>query len=347
MSYLMQLTHREIDVETAQPTTDAAETAIDVRIGISACLLGQKVRVNGGHCRNAFLVDQLGEHVSWRAVCPEVEMGLPTPREPMRLVRDKDAKPGDHRLVVSKTGEDIGARMDAWAGERLDALAHDDLDGFVFKKDSPTCGIERVKVYDHNSIPTKTGNGRWADHFRARFPNLPVEEEGRLNDPVLRENFIVRTYTHARWRRLLAEDPTPGGLVRFHTAHKMLLLAHSPQQYRELGPLVASAGTDGFDAVAGDYIAGLMSGLAERASRGRHVNTLQHFAGFLRPYLSTTHKAELQTLFTQYREGLVALIVPLTMLSHHLRTHEPHQWALNQVYLSPYPDGLMLRNHAG
>ncbi len=320
---------------------------LDVRLGVSTCLLGENVRFNGGHCKNAFLTEHLGPHVTWRPVCPEVEMGLPIPRDPMRFVREKGAPPTDYRLVVTTTGEEIGTRMDEWAATRLPALAHEDLDGYVSKKDSPTCGIERVKAYDHNGSATRTGRGRWVERFEEQFPNLPLEDEGRLNDPVLRENFILRAYTHARWRNLVAGDATPAGLMRFHAAHKMLLLAHSPAHYTSLGQLVATVGEVGFEAVANEYVAGLMEALGKRASRGRHVNTLQHFAGFLRPHISDRHRQELVTLFQQYRDGVVALMVPLTLLAHHLHTHEPHRWATAQVYLRPYPDTLMLRNHAG
>ncbi|MDJ0974874.1 MAG: DUF523 and DUF1722 domain-containing protein [Planctomycetota bacterium] len=345
MSFLMALSHGQLDTMTA-PGLEPPEE-LTVRVGVSTCLLGENVRINGGHCRNTFLVEDLGKHVTWRPVCPEVEVGMSIPRPPMRLVRKKaDGPEAAPELVMSKTGESVHERMAEWSEARLDKLAHDDLDGYVFKKDSPTCGMERVKVYDDNGMPTKSGVGIWAGRFKERFPLLPTEEEGRLNDPRLRENFVLRIYTHARWRSLLENDPTPGGLVRFHTAHKMLLLAHNQQQYRELGRIVARAGADPWDEIATAYGDGLMRTLAHRPNRGRHLNTLQHLAGFLRPHLSDTHRQELHGLFATYRKGVVPLVVPLTMLCHHLRTHNPHEWAEQQVYLRPYPEELLLRNIA-
>jgi uncharacterized protein YbgA (DUF1722 family) len=264
-------------------------------------------------------------------------MGMGTPRPPLRQVR-----PGN--LIVRKTGEDVTADMRAWADGRMDKLATSDIDGFIFKKDSPTCGVFRVKVYDDNGVPSRTGQGIWAQSYTERFPLLPVEEEGRLNDPALRENFVMRVFTHARWRRVLAEDPTPAGVVAFHTAHKLALLAHDPETARRLGQLVADAGTRPFQELASEYVAGLMHALRKAPSRGRHVNAMQHLAGFVKDDLAPEDKRELEELLSSYRRGIVPLIVPFTLLRHLLRRHAESEWVHAQTYLDPYPADLMLRN---
>lgn len=325
-----------------QPGVEPPE-AIRPRVGISRCLLGDPVRINGGHCRDRFLTDALGPHVELVGVCPEVEAGMSTPRPPMRLVR---TKAGETRFVLSESGEDLTDRIEGFSRERTEALAGERLDGVVLKKDSPTCGIERVKVYDWNGSPTRTGEGVFARALRTRLPRLPIEEEGRLNDPVLREHFVTRLYTCARWRSVCESDPSPGALVRFHAAHKMLILAHSPSVYRHMGPLVAKAGSLPWEQLASTYDQLLGDAMSERASRGRHVNTIQHLMGFVSDSITAVTKAKMAEVLTQYRAGLIPLVVPLTLLDHHLETHRPHEWALSQVYLRPYPEVLMLRNFA-
>ena len=210
-----------------------------IRLGVSTCLLGEEVRYDGGHKLDRFLVNTLGPFVEWVPVCPEVEIGLPTPRESMRLVGDPEAP----RLIAPKSGHDYTERMQTWARERLEELAAVKLDGFIFKKDSPSSGLFRVRVYDQNGMPRRIGTGIFPREVMNRFPLLPLEEEGRLHDMRLRENFIERIFVYYRWMRLLEEDPTPGGLVRFHTAHKLTVMAHSPSHYQEMGRLVAQAGS--------------------------------------------------------------------------------------------------------
>lgn len=311
-----------------------------VRVGVSACLLGRNVRVNGGHCRDRWLTDVLAPHVTWVPVCPEVEVGMGTPRPPLRLVVGRDG----HRLVISESGEDRTDQMEAWSAGRLDELAGQDLHGYVLKKDSPTCGLFRVKVYDRNDSPSRIGRGLFAGRLAQRLPLLPVEEEGRLNDPVLRENFVLRVFSYARWKQLLATDATPAGLVNFHAAHKLLVLAHAPDLYAEMGRLVARAGTTEREVLFPQYAEMLMRALGRNASRGRHVNTLQHLAGFVKDHLDAEDKRELDHLLGEYRAGYVALVVPLTLIRHLLRRHAPDSWATGQAYLAPYPAELMLRN---
>ena len=312
-----------------------------IRLGVSTCLLGEEVRYDGGHKLDRFLVNTLGSFVEWVPVCPEVEIGLGTPRESMRLVDDPEAP----RLIAPKSSHDYTERMQTWARERLEELAAVKLHGFIFKKDSPSSGLFRVRVYDQNGMPRRVGTGIFPREVMKRFPLLPLEEEGRLHDMRLRENFIERIFVYYRWTRLLEEDPTPGGLVRFHTAHKLTLMAHSPAHYQEMGRLVAQAGTLPWTELVETYGRLLMEGLEVLGTPGKHTNVLQHLMGFLKDVLSKEDKAELLGLIEDYRQGLVPLIVPLTLLQHHLRRHPVPDWVHQQVYLNPYPKELMLRNH--
>jgi len=299
------------------------------------------VRYDGGHKLDRFLVNTLGRYVEWVPVCPEVEIGLPIPREPLRLVGDPEAP----RLVTSKSGQDYTERMQTWARERLEQLARVGLHGFVFKKNSPSSGLFRVKVYDEKGMPGHVGMGIFPREVTKRFPLLPLEEEGRLHDMHLRENFIDRVFAYYRWTRLLAENPTPAGLVQFHTAHKLTLMAHSPSHYQKMGRLVAQAGTLPWEELVEKYGQSLMEGLQVITTPGKHANVLQHLMGFLKDKLASEDKVELLDLITDYRQELVPLIVPLTLLKHHLSRHPVPDWVHQQVYLHPYPKELMLRNH--
>ncbi len=322
-----------------EPETASHEPT--VRVGVSTCLLGEAVRYDGGHKLDRYLVNTLGRYFEWVPVCPEVEIGLPTPRESMRLVGDPEAP----RLVALKSGQDYTERMQTWARERLEQLAALPLHGFIFKKDSPSSGLFRVRVYDQHGMPRRAGTGIFPREVMNRFPLLPLEEEGRLHDMPLRENFIERVFAHYRWTRMLDEEPTPGGLVRFHTAHKLTLMAHSPAHYTEMGRLVAQAGKLDWEELTVAYGAMLMEGLGVMGTRGKHVNVMQHLLGFLKDHLSSEDKAELLGLIEDYRQGLVPLVVPLTLLKHHLNRHLVPEWVHQQVYLNPYPKELMLRNH--
>jgi uncharacterized protein YbgA (DUF1722 family)/uncharacterized protein YbbK (DUF523 family) len=312
-----------------------------IRLGVSTCLLGEQVRYDGGHKLDRYLVNTLGLHVEWVPVCPEVEIGLLTPRESMRLVGDPEAP----RLIGPKSGHDYTETMQSWARERLEELAAVKLHGFIFKKDSPSSGLFRVHVYEDKGMPQRVGTGIFPREVMRRFPLLPLEEEGRLHDMRLRENFIERVFVYYRWTRLLEENPTPGGLVQFHTAHKLTLMAHSPSHYQEMGRLVAQAGSLPWEELVEKYGRLLMEGLKVLGTPGKHTNVLQHLMGFLKDVLTKEDKAELLGLIEDYRREFVPLIVPLTLLKHHLRRHPVPDWVHQQVYLSPYPKELMLRNH--
>jgi uncharacterized protein YbgA (DUF1722 family)/uncharacterized protein YbbK (DUF523 family) len=311
-----------------------------IRIGISTCLLGEPVRFDGGHKRDAFLTETFGRFVEWVPVCPEVECGFGTPREAMRLVR---AGPGV-RLLTVKTSVDLTEAMERYSRSRVAALADEDLSGYVLKKDSPSCGLERVKVYDRHGTPARGGRGLFAAALVEAFPHLPVEEEGRLADPRLRDNFIERVFAYWRLRGLFASRWTVGDLVRFHTAHKLLVLAHAPERYRRLGRLVAGARGMARGNLEQRYVAGLMEALAELATTRRHTNVLQHMAGYFKDRLDAASKRELAGTIDDYRRGLVPLVVPLTLIRHHARTLDVAYLA-GQTYLEPHPKELMLRNH--
>jgi len=311
-----------------------------VRIGISACLLGQEVRFDGGHKRDRFLTDTFGRFVEWVPVCPEVEAGFGTPREAMRLVSDT----GRVRLMTVKTAVDLTDRLERYARRRVEQLASERLCGYVLKKDSPSCGLARVKVYDPHTVPSRTGVGLFAAALRARFPYLPVEEEGRLVDPRIRDNFVERVFAYQRVRALFAGRWSVGALVRFHTIHKLSLMAHSVSAYQALGRLVANAKSLPRGDLETRYTEEFMRALEPIATTRRHTNVLQHMAGYFKKQLDAASRAELAATIEDYRTGLVPLVVPITLIRHHVRQHEVSYLA-EQVYLAPHPKELMLRNH--
>jgi uncharacterized protein YbgA (DUF1722 family)/uncharacterized protein YbbK (DUF523 family) len=312
-----------------------------IRIGVSACLMGQEVRFDGGHKRDDFLTGTLGKFVEFVAVCPEVDIGLGVPRESLRLVRGES---GATRMVANKSGADLTDAMSAYAERRADALARIDLSGYVLKKDSPSCGMERVRVYGRTGMPARDGRGLFADALIRRLPNLPVEEEGRLNDPRLRENFIERAFAYHRMRALFASRWTAGALVAFHTAHKLTLMAHSPSAYAALGRLVAGAKRIERAELRERYSAEFMAALKRLATPARHVNVMQHIAGYLRDRCDTDSRRELMEVIEEYRRATVPLIVPLTLIRHWVRCFDI-AYLKGQTYLEPHPRELMLRNH--
>lgn len=309
-----------------------------VRLGISSCLLGHNVRYDGGHQLDRFLRDTLGYFVEYVPVCPEVEMGLSIPREALRLVGDSVSP----RLVFSRSGEDITERMTAWARERLDKLEQEGLCGFIFKSRSPSSGMARVKLYDRNGVPSKEGIGLFARLFMERFPLLPVEEDGRLNAPRLRENFLEAIFTFRSWRQLLVVDNKPAALVAFHSRHKLLLMSHSVELARQMGKLVAQAGLLSAGELIDQYQHLLMKAVRLAATPAKHVNVLQHALGYFKRQLCADEKQEMQELFDQYRQGVLPLSVPIALINHYVRKYRPPYLA-EQVYLHPHPVELHLR----
>lgn len=312
---------------------------VPLKVGVSSCLLGEHVRYDGGHKHDRYITDILGQYLTFVPVCPEVGCGLPVPREAMRLEGD----PANPRLVTGKTRIDLTDRMAAYCAAKVVELEREELCGFIFKKDSPSSGLFRVKVYN-NGVATKNGGGIFATAVAKRFQLLPMEEEGRLNDPAIRENFIERVFSYWRWKNFLAADPAPGRLMVFHTAQKLLMMAHSPSIYREMGALVAHGHEVAPRELFLRYEELFMKGLALQATTKKNTNVLQHIMGYFKQELSREEKAELTEVICQYHDHLVPLIVPLTLLKHYIRKYD-QQYLKGQVYLSPHPAQLMLRNH--
>lgn len=311
-----------------------------IKVGVSACLLGEKVRYDGGHKHDRYITDTLGRFFTFVPVCPEVESGMPTPREAMRLEGDHEAP----RLMTRVSRIDKTGQMLSFCNAKVAELADADLCGFIFKKDSPSSGLFRVKVYDDKGMPQKTGSGLFAAAMAKRLPLLPLEEEGRLYDAGLRENFIERVFSYRRWKDFLHGEPDIGGLVAFHTGQKLLLMAHSPKHYREMGALVAHAREMNQEELFRRYEELFMTGLALLATVRKNSNVLQHIMGYFKKELSPAEKAELLEVINSYQDHLLPLIVPLTLLCHYVGKYD-QKYLQGQTYLSPHPAELMLRNH--
>lgn len=308
-----------------------------IPIAISSCLLGQEVRYDGGHKHNAYITQTLGNYFEYTALCPEVAIGLGIPRPTIQLVQVD----GEVRVRGSQDPQlDVTEQLQAYAHSVVSLLA--DFCGYIFKKSSPSCGVERVKVYK-NGQPIASGRGAYASEIMQALPELPVEEEGRLMDPVLRENFIERVFVYQRWQHLRRNGITAAGLVQFHSEHKFTLLAHSETTYRELGRLIADVGSAEPATVAHEYIRRLMQALSKPATRKTHTNVLMHLMGYVKDSLTGEDKQELLEILEKYRLGQVPLIVPVTLLKHYLRRF-PDEYMQRQVYLNPHPEELMLRN---
>ncbi len=311
-----------------------------IKLGISTCLLGESVRYDGGHKLDRFLTDTLGQYVEYVPVCPEVECGLPIPREALRLVGNPDSP----RLVTVRTKQDLTDRMTQWARKRVLELEKEGLFGFIFKGGSPSSGMERVKVYGDQGMTAKKGIRMFARTFMEHFPLLPVEEEGRLHDPILRENFIERLFTLKRWREILAQGQSRGNLVSFHTRHKLLILSHSHKYYETMGKWVAQAKDLPLKELYQKYQILLMEALLLKSTPKKNSNVLQHMMGYFKDQLSSDEKQELLGLIDHYRQEYLPLIVPLTLMNHYVRKYN-QPYLKEQVYLNPHPMELQLRNH--
>ena len=324
-----------------RPCMDAPPRRLPLRLGISRCLLGDEVRYDGGHKRDSFLVDVLGRYVEWVPVCPEVEAGMGTPREAIHLVGDLRQP----RVRTVKTEQDVTTMMVRFSERRVQELEGLALSGYVFKKGSPSCGVERVPVFNEHGMPDQDGSGVFAHAFMERFPLIPVEEEGRLCDPVTRDNFIERLFSYHRWRTLSAGTVTRQAIIEFHTVHKYALLAHSRPHYQALGRLVARTERFRPTDLLQRYGALFMETFKVKATRRKHVNVLNHVVGHFKTQLRPAERAELDGAIADYHTGLVPLVVPLTLVKHHVTTLGI-SYIRNQVYLNPHPTELMLRNHA-
>jgi uncharacterized protein YbgA (DUF1722 family)/uncharacterized protein YbbK (DUF523 family) len=312
-----------------------------IRIGVSKCLLGEQVRYDGQHKHDHFITDTLGRFFEFVGVCPEVECGLGVPRESMRLIGD----PADPRLVTTRTGLDLTARMQDWVARRVAELEREDLGGFIFKSRSPSSGMENVKVYNDKGGFSGKAPGLFAKAFMAQFPTLPCEDEGRLNDPDLRENFIERVFTLWRFRQALRASPTLATLMTFHARNKLLIQSHHETLMREMGREVASLKAREARAHIPQYEAKLMRALKTLATVRKHTNILQHMLGYLRDGVDDADRKELAGIVEDYHRELVPLIVPVTMFRHYVARHGI-AYLQDQYYLNPHPLELKLRNHA-
>lgn len=311
-----------------------------IKIGISSCLLGNKVRYDGGHSHDRFLTQTLGLFAEYVPVCPEVECGMPIPREAVRLV----GTPENPRLVTQKTGKDKTRLMKDWITTRLKTLEKENLCGFIFRSKSPSSGLYRIRVYGDDGKVRKTGTGLFARAFTEYFPRVPVEEAGRLHDPGLRENFIEAIFSLRRWRDLLENNRTPGGLVDFHTRNKLLILSHSQELYRKLGKLVAQGKTLEPDQLFDTYEKILLKALKLKTTVKKNINVLHHILGYFKRNLTGSEKQELLSIIDQYRSGYVPLIVPITLIRHYVMKYD-QPWLKLQTYLNPHPFELKLRNY--
>jgi uncharacterized protein YbgA (DUF1722 family)/uncharacterized protein YbbK (DUF523 family) len=317
--------------------TGIAEGEHRIKIAASSCLLGNPVRYDGGHKHNAYLTKTLSNYFELVGFCPEAAIGMGIPRPPIRLVQRED---GIHAVGLIDPDMDKTVELSAYARQVAPQLTG--FSGFIFKKDSPSCGMERVKVFDDNNVPARTGTGVFAAGIMQQCPQLPIEEEGRLLDPGLRENFIERVFVYYRWQQI-EKSLTPAALVGFHSQHKFNVLAHDEPAYRRLGRLVADAGTDKFHSIGKSYIEILMQAMKKPATRKKHTNVLMHIMGYIKPHLESDDKRELLEVLDSYRVGHVPLIVPITLIRHYLRRF-PHPYIEQQYYMNPYPEELMLRN---
>ncbi len=325
---------------TSPPGTKAQNAETPIRVGLSACLAGDEVRFNGGHSHQRYLTETLGQYFEYVTVCPEVEAGMGVPRPTVRLVADGEKI----RVVDPKNGVDWTAAMEEHAAARTSMVTDNQLSGFILKSKSPTCGVSRVKVYGKNDMPTYDGRGVFTAELLRRYPRLPVEEEGRLNDPVLRENFVERVFAYDRLRTAFESGWTIGEIVDYHTSEKLLLRAHHEPTYRELGRLVAGAADIPRPAFAARYQQGFMDAMEVKSTVRKHTNVLEHMLGYLRDSGDEPARRQAHSSIADYRNGLVPLVVPMTLFLYLADRYEI-DYLKRQSYLRPHPKELMLRNH--
>ncbi len=312
-----------------------------IHVAVSACVLGDNVRFDGGHKRSAFVDVHLSKHFKLMPICPEVGMGMPVPRPPIRVTQSGDA----HKLTDSRDVQiDHTEKLNDFYQGQVSKISK--IDGYIFAAKSPTCGIERIKVYDEQGgLIHRKGMGLFVQHLVKDFPHLPIEEDGRLNDQGLRESFITRVYVHQHFRHDVQqrEEYKARDLVEFHSKHKLLVMAYSPQMYRELGRLVARSGSHHhLPTLFNEYLGLLMKALSKPTNRKKHTNVLMHIQGYFKKVLDKQDKQELSLQIDKYRRGYLPLMAPVALLQHHLN-HFPNDYLSQQVYLQPYPEELGLR----
>ena len=310
----------------------------NITLGISACLMGEKVRYDGGHKRSSFCMNTLTDYFHFTPVCPEVAIGLGIPRQPIRLVGDQTTV----RVIGTDNPDlDVTEKLADYGRQKAEELS--DICGYILMQKSPSCGMERVKVYHKNGSPLgKSAPGAYAQSLMIEKPLLPIEEEGRLHDPVLKENFFTRVYAYHRWQELL-KDPSHKAVVDFHSIHKYTIMAHNPQDYAALGRVVAEGGKLPLEQLLNDYFVAFMETLKQRATRKSHTNTLMHILGYVKKSVASDERNQFLLQVEEYRRGIVPLVVPMTMLKHFVENHGS-DYIRQQTYLQPYPDQLGLRN---
>lgn len=328
--------HKEAENSAEEDIESVAVSKIPV--GVSSCLLGERVRYDGGHKGHSYITRTLGEYFEFYPFCPELNIGLGIPRKPIRLARG--ASNDVICVEINDPAKEYTSKLRNCANEQQ--AWHSKLCGYILKKDSPSCGMERVKIWD-KAMPVREGVGIYAQQMMQNFPYLPVEEEGRMGDAVLRENFIQRVFVMRRWYKLQEEGLTIAALIDFHARHKLIIMSHDQNRYRELGRFVAGITKDTLHENSGQYLLQLMEALKIRATRKNHVNVLQHIQGYLKNYLDKDDKEELRQTIENYRIGQLPLIVPITLLNHFFRKH-PDEYIANSWYMNPYPAELCLQN---
>ena len=317
-----------------------SETKRLIPVGISSCLLGNQVRYDGGHKRSKYCLNVLSDCFEFVPFCPEVAIGMSIPREPIRLVGNSDAP-----RVRGVKNPDLDVTDEIAAYADTVSQEHQELCGYILMKGSPSCGMERVKVYHENGMPNEAGSGAYAARLMRNNPALPVEEEARLNDHILRENFITRVFVYSSWQEEVMKNPSLHEVIQFHSRHKYQLMAHSYEGYKQLGQYLANeAPNKPLSEVLADYILSLMTHLKNRANRKSHTNTLMHIMGYLKRDIDSETKQDLLDAIEQYRTSKVHLVVPLTLLKHYLKRHGS-DYIQSQAYLDPYPHELGLRNY--
>ncbi|MGR5231299.1 YbgA family protein [Vibrio rotiferianus] len=309
-----------------------------IKVGISSCVLGQRVRFDSGHKISNFVTKELDGYFNFVPVCPEVGVGMSVPRPTIRLVSNEE------RIALVETrnpDNDHTDNMLTYSKNKVNELEGEQLCGYIVCAKSPTCGMERVKVYSKNNA-AKEGIGLYTRTLMEKMPWLPVEEDGRLNDPVLKENFITRVYCLNDFYESMEGEPTRGKIIDFHSRYKLTLMAHHPESYRSLGRLVADVANYDIEDFYNEYRLGLMKALQNRASRKNNTNVLMHLQGYFKRSLTVNEKAELATVISDYRTGLLPLLAPLTLIKHYLNTY-PDAYLEKQKYLEPYPQEMRLR----
>lgn len=310
-----------------------------IPVGISSCLLGEEVRYDGGHKNARYCSRILSHYFEFRSLCPELEAGMGVPRPAIHLREHSDGL----RLITTNGDTDHTQPMEQWIQDVMPSLA--DLRGYILKAKSPSCGMERIRIHnEHGQVIRRDGRGLFAQALLDAYPLLPVEEEGRLNDSHLRENFLERVFVYDDWCRMREAGLTPGALLDFHTRHKFQLLAHCQKTYRELGPMLSNLKAQPLAPLADRYISAFMQAMKRQITRGDHANAMQHLMGFLRDTMSEADRQTLNEQIDRYQQGQVPLIVPMTLLRM-LQRREPVAYLQHQDYLTPYPDELGLRNH--